>query len=170
MRIVPCVNLERVRAELKAAREGIGLRQGPKIGRPALSRMTQAGFDKPVNSQTIKNIEDGRIADPGIVTIARIVEALGLTLATFFARVEGTDLSRHSTDQESELPGGSDVPASAERDRISRLESELSTLKAQFGVLQNATSQILDRAFPRGKSRAAASGKTGGRRVPRTTS
>lgn len=169
MRIVQSVNLARVRSELKAAREGTGLRRGPKIGRLALSRLTQEGFDKPVNGQTIKNIEDGRIADPGIVTIARIVEAMGLTLATFFARVEGVDPSRHSTDQESELSGGSDVPTAAERDRLSRVESDISTLKAQFAVLQSATGKIIDRAFPPAKNRSAAGGKTGGRRVPRKT-
>lgn len=126
-----------------------------------------------VNKTTVYRLEELDEEPDRVIALATIeglVRAMGLTLATFFARVEGTDLSRHSTDQESELQGGSDVPASAERDRLSRLESELSTLKAQFGVLQNATGRIIDRAFPPAKSRAAASGKAGGRRVPRNTS
>jgi hypothetical protein len=80
--------------ELKNARIGRSpLRRGPKLGRPAVSKLTAQGHATPVNSQTIKNIEDGRIADPGIVTIARIVEAMGLRLAEFFAQVEGRPLS-----------------------------------------------------------------------------
>lgn len=86
--IVGAVNVRRFRELLKQAREGKALRTG-KLGRPALSKLTAGTGPKPVNPSTIKNIEDGKSADPGIATISRIVEAMGLPLSLFFARIEG---------------------------------------------------------------------------------
>lgn len=85
--IVSAVNVRLFRELLKQAREGKALRTG-KLGRPALSKLTAGTGPKPVNPSTIKNIEDGKNADPGIATISRIVEAMGLTLSSFFARIE----------------------------------------------------------------------------------
>ena len=82
--------MDRFRETLKAAREGRSLRTGPKIGRPGLAKLTKDdGWPKEIHSQTIKNIEDGVTADPGVVTIARILDALEITLSDFFAHVDG---------------------------------------------------------------------------------
>lgn len=57
--------------------------------------------DTPVNLMTISEIETGAIADPGIVTVARIVEAIpGLTLSAFFAQIEG--LQSAATDEQND--------------------------------------------------------------------
>lgn len=96
MHIVPTVDVDRfrndVRAALRAAREGTALRQGQKYGRPALAKATKTAGHKNVNAQTIKNIEDGVTVDPGLVTIARILDALKIPLPDFFAHVTGASL------------------------------------------------------------------------------
>lgn len=106
--IVQRVDIVRFRRVLKEAREGKSpLRRGPKMGRPALSKLTaseEPGAPPPVNSQTIKNIEDGLNKDPGIVTVARLVEGLGLTLSSFFAQIEV--LKTAATDEQNDPLSG----------------------------------------------------------------
>src|ERR1051326_2120382 len=85
--IVRGVDVKRFREVLRKAREGELLRAG-KLGRPALSKLTAATGTTPVNAQTIKNIEDGINVDPGIATVSRIVEAMGLSLSEFFLQIE----------------------------------------------------------------------------------
>lgn len=141
-----------IRLELKRARE---VRPDGKMSVRTLAK--KAGID----ASTINRIEGiGKYPDhkPDLPTLVAIVTGLGLTLSQFFGRVEGVDLSRHSGDQQSDLSGGSDVPASEPResDRLSRLESDVATLKTQFGVLQNVASEALKRSIPSRKGRAAA--------------
>lgn len=119
MRIVQFVNMDRFRLELKAAREGrSALRRGERLGRPGLSKRTKTDQGTAVNSQTIKNIEDGLIADPGLVTVARIVEAMGLTLSQFFAQIEGLPAASPQSTTEEPAKGatqhdGRTVPAAS---------------------------------------------------------
>jgi transcriptional regulator with XRE-family HTH domain len=82
--------------------------------------------DTPVNLMTISDIETGAIADPGIVTVARIVEAIpGLTLSSFFAQIEALKTSsvdgqnQPHTDIVAGALGDSSIPSpptEAERD------------------------------------------------------
>lgn len=89
--IVWGVDFQIFRETLKNMRLGkTTLRLPHKIGRPTVSKMTTnvSKFRTPVNAQTIKNIEDGLARDPGIVTISRIVESMGVALSAFFAEIE----------------------------------------------------------------------------------
>lgn len=56
-----------------------------------LSARTKTDTDETaINPQTISDIETGAIKDPGILTIARLIDALpGMTLSEFFAQIEG---------------------------------------------------------------------------------
>ena len=54
-----------------------------------LSARTKQTGKIPINKMTISEIETGANADPGITTVARLVEGMGLTLSSFFARIEG---------------------------------------------------------------------------------
>lgn len=77
------MDIGRFREVLRAYRKELVGSQG------ALSELTKKGNAPPINIMTISEIETGAIADPGIVTVARIVEALpGLTLSEFFRRID----------------------------------------------------------------------------------
>lgn len=82
------MDVERFRQTLR------GLRKQLVGSQAALSALTKGGEnDTAVNTMTISEIETGAIADPGIVTVSRIIEAMpGLTLSSFFAQIEGLHL------------------------------------------------------------------------------
>lgn len=83
MRILrSAMDVDRFRAILRACREAVGETQ------KTLAVKTGATGTRPVNSMTISEIETGAIIDPGIVTVSRLVEAMGLTLSAFFAQIE----------------------------------------------------------------------------------
>lgn len=172
MHTVRLVDVERFRETLRKLRQNeVPNGRGMKVGRPALSKLTDRGAARPVNSQTIKNIEDGRIVDPGLVTVARIVDALGLSLTEFFAHVEGVTSAVIGADQGSDLPavpeGGSrDVPASPDSSPVSRaeiaeLQQRIETLEADLTRSRRLATDLVTRSAPARKK----GGKTKQRRA-----
>lgn len=75
--------------DIKDLRKGLqDLRKHTVGGRPALAKRTKDSGTKPIHAQTIRDIEVGAIDDPGILTIARLVDGMGLTLSKFFTLIE----------------------------------------------------------------------------------
>lgn len=74
-----------------------------------LSARTKTDADEtPIDTQTISDIETGASKNPGILTVARLIEALpGVALSTFFAHVEGnTTPASVTSDQNPVTPEG----------------------------------------------------------------
>lgn len=88
------MDMAHFRATLRALRKQRVGTQG------RLSALTKTnGDDTAVNLVTISEIERGEIADPRIMTIARIVEAIpNTTLSEFFARIEALQTEREVRD------------------------------------------------------------------------
>ena len=78
------VDAERFRSVLRECRERTVKTQ------EALSAATADEEEKiaPIDTQTISNIERGVTKDPSILTVARLVEAMGLPLSEFFLQIE----------------------------------------------------------------------------------
>jgi transcriptional regulator with XRE-family HTH domain len=84
------VKIESFRATLRELRlEVVGSQK-------KLSERTKKSGAKPIAAMTISEIETGANAEPGILTVARLVEGMGISLALFFAEVEGRELG-HET-------------------------------------------------------------------------
>lgn len=83
------VDMKLVRALLREIREG--KRGGARLSRHALSDLTHSKDSTMprINAQTIHNIETGKSKEPGFHTIARLVEAMGLTVSDFCRQIEG---------------------------------------------------------------------------------
>lgn len=86
------MDLERFRQVLRRCRRSL-------VGsQEQLSERTKTDGATPINLNTISAIERGDTDDPGIVTIARLVEAMpGLTLSEFFRQVEAEAVPNEST-------------------------------------------------------------------------
>jgi len=129
--IVLTVDVDRFRGVLKEVRVGKSpIRQGDKLGRPSVSKATRDAFHKiAVSAQTIKNIEDGETQDPGIVTIARIIEAMGVRLSDFFLQVEEPSAPPVRTPPlaSTELPDADPDPA-----LVARVSQDLTILFTKF--------------------------------------
>lgn len=111
------------------------------------------GMGLKVNRSAIKKYEDGRIPPwPILYAFAVIYDAAPTDVAArLFTAIQlstGRDLLRHSRDQQSgSLQGGSaDDPASARR--IAQLESELATLKTQWGDVQDVARALFRLTAP----------------------
>lgn len=79
------MDVHRFRAALREYREAL------VGGQAQLSALTETTDPEvpPINVITISEIERGTTANPGIITVARLVEAMpGLTLSAFFRHVE----------------------------------------------------------------------------------
>jgi DNA-binding XRE family transcriptional regulator len=96
-----------------------------------------------VDRATIYRIENlNQEYAPRIETVSALVDAFGLTTATFFWNIESSDQSRHSGDQRSDPSGGSsDVPASVAA-RIQQLELENESYKSVIADLQRALGHL----------------------------
>ncbi len=105
--------------------------------------------DESLDESTIYRIETDAAYFPGMETFVRLVEAIpGLTLSELFLRIESVTLPVTGADQRSRATeGGSDVPASPERDRLSRLEADVDALKTQFGNVQTLARSIVREVF-----------------------
>ena len=103
---------------------------------------------KTLSIQALRLLEEGRTKSPDaelLRDLAALYErpyeyvAGRFILARYDVVVDGSDLLRHSGDQQSD-PGGSDVPASARR--IAELESKIRDYESQFGQMQNAIGDL----------------------------
>lgn len=124
----------------------------------------------PLTYQALFRLERGQVKNPEpevLKALATLYDMPYDTLAGRFIEQRyglrlGSDLRRHATDQESEpRQGGSDVPASAERDRISELETLVANYEALIDPLQDVTSKLVKLAVAREKSRTAARRRAG---------
>lgn len=111
------MDFERFRAVLRELRKELVGSQGELS---ALTKINET--DTPVNTMTISEIETGAIADPGIITVIRLIEALpGVSLSSFFARIEGLPNAVGLSDNSgSRLPQDSDddaIPPSPEESK-----------------------------------------------------
>lgn len=130
-----------------------------------------------VNRATVYRIEDmDSRYGPKVETISALVASRGLSLTEFFARIEGVTQAvlpsdQGSTANEALHQGGRDVPASpVESDRLSRLEAEIATLKAEWRGVRDVTRSLFETAVVGAKGRTAAVGSTRSRRRARKIS
>lgn len=86
----------------------------------------------PIAVMTISDIERGKNKDPGIVTVHRLIEAMpGMTLSSFFARIEGLPVT-------DELGDNSEPPATqqvADHESLPKLASQRQIDLAVIGYL-----------------------------------
>lgn len=133
--ILPAVDMERFRKTLREQRKKhVG-------GRPQLAKRTAASGKKPVHPQTIRDIEAGEIEDPGVLTVARLVEAMGLTLSDFFLQFESQTYADSTTPDKVEQTsasqnrgggGGADTKVS-EPASVERIQALFEDLSVAFG-------------------------------------
>lgn len=99
-----------------------------KLSQGDLSTMTKTADNPvPVSPMTISAIERGATRDPGLLTVVRLVEAMGMTLSSFFARIE--DLPGPGATDHDHTPPPAPVSPADETVPTLTLE-ELNTIRA----------------------------------------
>lgn len=131
------MNRDRFRAILRDLRKAYVGSQGE------LSARTARGDAPPVNVMTISDIERGSVADPGLWTVVRLIEAIpGLTVSSFFAQVEGLPTRPISTDN-SRTPEPSATGVSDERSSSLQLPHDPGTIDAAMAVIKYLTGELI---------------------------
>lgn len=115
---------------------------------------------KELTRNIILRIEAGKTKNPEPAVLRALADLYGRQYREMVDRLVflryglGPDQSRHGEDQTSNLPiGGSDVPASGERDRISELEAAL-------GQVTDVARHLIEIAAVGEKGHKATKGKT----------
>ena len=158
--------IEKIRKDLKRRREALDLTQQELVD------LTATGdYDRPLGKQAVSDIEAGATQDPGIVTVYRLVRALGLTMTEFFAGLEPdavvakvlTDVRQGATVEpqpQSAASEGSNIHGPAVPYATAR---ELESLRRVVDYLMQRQGQALSgQAQPRDSSTRTRATDTGG--------
>lgn len=155
----------RIATVLREMRAGtIGERS--KVSQGKLSARTDTGDPSmpPIHKQTIHNIETGTVRDPGFVTVARLVEALGYSLQDFCRCLAGEQIAAAKPPSEGEVSRES-APISSSTTSIASPED----FKIVIDALGKYLMEAVDRAAANagGRPDGVVTRKTGRRRSNR---
>lgn len=153
--ILPFVEMKALRDALREQREQL------VGGRDKLSAKTKAPGRNRISAGAIQKIEEGKTKEPQWSTIARLVEAMGLTLSQFSVLLEsqtntdlpplGTSVQTETSRSGTNVEGGAGVDTSVPASR----ESDLPIQKV-ISVLGVTALNVIERAIDRGFDRVAA--------------
>jgi hypothetical protein len=108
-----------------------------------LSARTARDDAPPVNVMTISDIERGTVADPGLWTVVRLVEAIpDLTVSAFFAQIEGLSAQQPPVENQ-RSPEPSDKGVSDERPSPVQLPFDPDSMGAAMAVIKYLTGELI---------------------------